>query len=361
MKILHLPFNIASLPANNVRALNQINGIVARGLIFDKPHKFHDQTGLTYAPPFIGSKLNPLKWTNIARNYSAFANAVAWADIIHWYWDANCFPFNLDLKLIKWLKKPLLIMWVGSDIRHAEAELKDNPFYARVLENGYEYKEQERREGSLIRQHSFSKAGAYPIVCVEMLPYIEASLFPTVFTTHQGLDLRQYIAKYPNPENKVPLIVHTPTAPVAKGTRYVLEAIEQLKKEYTFDFRLIQNMERSKAIQSIMDCDIMLDQFILGAHGMAATEAMAYGKPVLCYIKPATQMLYPPDLPLINASPDDLVEKLEPLLRDGALRHEAGRKSRAYAEKYHDANQVAKDLVKVYREVISRAKEGLCR
>jgi hypothetical protein len=356
LKVLHLPYNIASFPSITVNALNKLPGIEARGLILDNPHKFHDQQGIRYVQPYQGSKLSPAKWFSLAMNFTIFAQAVAWSDVIHWYWDANCFPLEMDLKVVKLLKKPLFVEWLGSDIRHANSELKDNPYYKQILEEGYEYKDLEKLEKSLARQRLFSKYNAFPVLCAEMVPYLDTSLFAKIYNTRQRIDLSKFAPHYPDPNKPRPLIVHSPTAPVAKGTRYVLEAIEHLQQHYDLEFRLIQNMDRSEAVENIRECDIMLDQFVLGGHGLAATEAMAYGKPVLCYIKPANQALYPPDLPLINASPDDLVEKLEPLVKDAALRHETGRKSRAYAEKYHDANLVAKDLVNVYREVLSRAK-----
>ena len=53
---------------------------------------------------------------------------------------------------------------------------------------------------------------------------------------------------------------------------------------------------------------------------------------------------------------ENIAAVLGSLLKDGPLRHEAGRKSRAYVEKYHDAHNIARQLVGIYEELIERAR-----
>ena len=112
-------------------------------------------------------------------------------------------------------------------------------------------------------------------------------------------------------------------------------------------------MSRNEAIKWVQKADIFLDQFVIGDHGMAALEAMALGKPVVCYIKPSMSGKYPSDCPIVNASQDNLTEVLESLLTNGKRRCETGKESRAYVEKYHDAAALAHQLVEIYREMIA--------
>ena len=44
------------------------------------------------------------------------------------------------------------------------------------------------------------------------------------------------------------------------------------------------------------------------------------------------------------------------LLRDGPRRHQVGRASRAYVETHHDAHKIARDLVRIYEELIEKSK-----
>jgi glycosyltransferase involved in cell wall biosynthesis len=109
-------------------------------------------------------------------------------------------------------------------------------------------------------------------------------------------------------------------------------------------------------LELVAQCDLFLDQFTIGAEGLAAHEAMALGKPVLCYIKPSVRARYSDDLPIILADQRNLEETLGAWLNDGAGRHEAGRLGRAYVARHHDAKSVAADLVKIYQELMSRAR-----
>jgi glycosyltransferase involved in cell wall biosynthesis len=347
MRVLHLPSNIASLPSHTVRGLRKI-GVDARGLIIGNAIiqsadelKVINVTGRIWSPRWF--------WTNLIASYYVL-KCVLWADVIHWYFDGKAIPFGLDLKLIKFLNKPAVVEWLGSDIRIPEIEFADNPYYRRVFHNGYEYEESYNR--SRQTQQRFADAGFIPLATTGMTQYIQKEIIPNYYFIRQRIILSDFTPFYPDPNKLKPLIVHAPSAQIVKGTEAVLNAIDELKKKYDFEFILLQGIHRKKALQIMQKADIFLDQFIGGHHGMAALEAMAYGKPVLCYIKPSLIGETPPDIPIVNANPDNLIEILEPLLQDGKLRHEIGRRSREYVEKYHDAFKLAHQLVEIYNEVI---------
>ena len=68
------------------------------------------------------------------------------------------------------------------------------------------------------------------------------------------------------------------------------------------------------------------------------------------------EKLYPVDLPIVNANQDNLLEVLSALLENGEKRHQIGRLSRAYFEKYHDAHQIATQLQSIYQELMEKHK-----
>lgn len=349
IRVLHCPTNIASIPSHTVRGLRQID-IDAYGLVFgNAPVQSAD--GLKVIEP--GSRRKPHRW--IWRRFLKFSyyyfKWVAWADVIHWYFGTPVLPWGLDLKHVKAFNKPGVVEWLGSDIRIPEVDFADNPYYAAAFHNGYEYHFESLQKSRQI-QRRFAEAGFASIVPACMLRYIQTDICHRVYVVPQRIVLSDYSPAYPRPDKARPIVVHAPTAPIAKGTPAVLKAIEQLKTKYDFEFRLLQGINRSRALELMQNADIFLDQFVLGDHGMAALEAMAFGKPVLCYIMPSVIDKYPPDCPIINANQDNLAGVLEPLLKDGGLRHEIGRRSRAYVEKYHDATRLAHQLVDIYRELI---------
>jgi hypothetical protein len=62
----------------------------------------------------------------------------------------------------------------------------------------------------------------------------------------------------------------------------------------------------------------------------------------------------PSDCPLINASPDTITDVLGRWLGQPHERHVRGIASRAYAERHHDIDVVARRLLEAYEELPGR-------
>lgn len=279
---------------------------------------------------------------------------ISWADVLHWYSGAITLPRELDLALVRAMNKPAIVEWTGSDIRVPEIEFEENPYYTAAFQNGYEYQSQESLARSRCTQKAFRDAGFGTAVSIGMRQYVQMDIARSLHIVPQRLVLADFQPVYPDPGVHVPVVVHSPTAPITKGTPAVMKAIDRLKTEYEFEFRLIQDMPRDEALRVMRAADIYLDQFVLGDYGMATLEAMALGKPVICYLKPSLVHDYPSDLPIVNASQDTLVEVLAGLIEDGNARSELGRLGRAYVEKYHDAVKVADHLASIYQALIDQ-------
>ena len=134
---------------------------------------------------------------------------------------------------------------------------------------------------------------------------------------------------------------------MVKGTKYVLEAIEQLKKEYVFDFILVENKSNKEAYEIYKDADIIIDQLLLESHGVLAVECMALGKPVLCRMDEKL-MKYYDGIPILNTDPEYLYYNLKLLLENPELRIELGKKGRKYVEEVHDSRKIAQRLLHIY-------------
>lgn len=350
MKILLLPSNIASIPAITVQALREA-GHDARGLILNNAI-VQNSRNLIVVNTKYPNQSEVVKFFKRSYWYYHFIRLVYWADIIHWCGSFSYILLQWTMPYIKLLNKPGVVEWYGGDIRIPEVEFSNNPYYKKIFNNGYEYT-YESYENSIRNQKTFQDAGFEVIELPSMGQYIQSDIAPKTYKVFQRLLIAEFEPIFPRIETKRPLIVHSPTAPVLKGTAHVLSAIEKLRQKYDFEFRLIQNMPHHEAVKLMKDADIFLDQLIGGGYGMAAMEAMAYGKPVICRIKDTVRKDFPHDLPLVNANPDTIVEQLEVLLKDPKLRQEIGKKSRAYIEKYHDARKIAEELVLVYKQVIA--------
>lgn len=352
MRVLLLPVNIASDISHKVRSLRNI-GVEARGFsIAESAIQTSDEVKFFYLDYSEGKAARIRRMKVFAQMWSL----IAWADVLHWIADANVFAEKWNYKFLRWINKPGVVQWMGSDIRVPQIDFPANPFYGRAFEEDYEYST-ESADVSRANQQFASALGFYPLEFIGLEQFIDRKLFPKRFRTWQSIVLSEHVPHFPATVKTRPLVLHSPSAPVAKGTKYVLRAVENLKSRYDFDFKLIQNMERREALKIMSECDVYIDQLILGAHGYAAVEAMAFGKPVVCYINPLTGKNYPADLPIVNANPDNIEEKLENLIQDAGFRNEIGRKSRAYVEKYHDEQKIARELLKIYQEVIELSQK----
>lgn len=151
---------------------------------------------------------------------------------------------------------------------------------------------------------------------------------------------------------ETPLIVHAPNNRAAKGTKYLLSALERLRSDgMRFELQLIENMAREDAQKSYAEADIIADQFLVGAYGVFALEGLALGKPVLTYLD--EEHLGDPvfNLPIVNANPDNLECVLAVLLAVPELRERLGRAGRAAVERYQCPEALAEVWAQIYRHV----------
>lgn len=147
------------------------------------------------------------------------------------------------------------------------------------------------------------------------------------------------------------LIVHAPTHREAKGSDYVIKAIDELSLVYDFDFKLIENMSYDEAMSTYKKADIVIDQLLVGSYGLLSVENMALGKSVVCYINDYMKGKYPKELPIISADIYDIKSKLEYLITNRDCLHDIGVNSRLYVEKYHNIKTSVNDLIDIYKKL----------
>jgi hypothetical protein len=151
-----------------------------------------------------------------------------------------------------------------------------------------------------------------------------------------------------------PIVVHGPSNQLVKGTKFVLEACEELKDEgLNFELKLITGMAHEEAVSWYRRSDILVDQLHIGAYGVLAMEGMALGKAVMCYLR---EDLFKPvygDMPIVNCNPDNFKDQLRTLIKDYEMRKDFSLRARAFVEKHHDVNNAAPLLKSVYEDVMA--------
>jgi glycosyltransferase involved in cell wall biosynthesis len=359
MKVLHLATNTASQMQVSVDSLRK-RGVNARGIITSSS-VIHTNDGLEVIyPPIEGLRRYSFPW--LRRHLVAVSNvlqAIWWADVVHYHYGGNwALPHEIDRLLVRGLKKVRLVTFWG-EIRISEVEAADNPYFRRYLvERG---ERDPHRTGKSLResrslQAKYANDGYTCVLGGETLvPHVQQDLVGDPPIIRCMIDTTRVHPAYPDPNSPRPVVVHTPSSREIKGTNAVLAAVETLRRRgLDFRFHLVENTPREEALKLLQGADVYLDQFVISGYGAAAIEAMAFGKPVVCYMAPSVAEKYPPTLPIVNAGQDDLVATLEGLLRDGTLRRELGERSRVFATTYHDALQNAGQLVELYNELLER-------
>lgn len=137
-------------------------------------------------------------------------------------------------------------------------------------------------------------------------------------------------------------VVHAPNHRGAKGTEFLLQAVEYLVQEgLDVELVLLERTQNEEVRERMQDADIVADQFVLPGHGLGAIEGMACGLPVMsnlsldAYTRVFRRYSYLNECPILATTPENLVDNLRLLVRNFRLRQELGKAGREYVEKYH--------------------------
>lgn len=157
------------------------------------------------------------------------------------------------------------------------------------------------------------------------------------------VDVDAWSSDAPVLERKRPVVVHAPSKRWTKGSGRILPVLESLHDKGAIDFQLLEGVPWEEVRRRIKTADIVVDQFAIGAYGTFSCEAMAAGRPVLCYISDEVEAVTGP-LPLVNATSATLREAVESLLDDRAAGARIGAESLAFVRENHDGRRTAAAL-----------------
>jgi hypothetical protein len=146
-------------------------------------------------------------------------------------------------------------------------------------------------------------------------------------------------------------IAHAPNHTHFKGSHHLEAAIARLRAEgHAIEYVKLQGVPNAEVIRLFGEADLVADQFIGGAYGYTALEAMARGKPVLTYVRSPELVEAVEECPLINVTPDTLEETLRWCLANRAQLSAIGAQGTAYVRRWHTIDAVAERLGRMYEE-----------
>lgn len=149
-----------------------------------------------------------------------------------------------------------------------------------------------------------------------------------------------------------------------KSTHIYRPLVEQLKRDgYEVELVFVKDIPNQEVRFVQAQADIVVDMLTFGWFGANGREAMMLGKPVICYLRPEWLETvrhevpdYVDELPVVSATPGNVREVLVDLIENPEKRAVIGRRSRAFALKWHSASAGARRLDAIYRELLGRSR-----
>lgn len=160
-------------------------------------------------------------------------------------------------------------------------------------------------------------------------------------------------------EDRPFVILHAPNHRQCKGSQYFLDAVEALKAEgFAIELRIVEGTSNENVLKEILQADMVADQLVIGWYAMFAIEAMALGRPVLCYLRDDLVRFYeqagllsPGDIPLIRCTIITVKEVIQYHIENATLLSEIGRKSQQFVRKYHSLEYVGEVFSSINRRL----------
>jgi hypothetical protein len=244
---------------------------------------------------------------------------------------------NEDFPILKQLNKKIISLFVGSDVRfisaykqwyrEAQPYLDQLPFTSEPITNPLHALRMAEMFSDLI----FSVPDQSVLA---VRPYLH-SLVP--------MDLSQYA--YNIPARDIPVIVHAPSRKWLKGTDLIEQALDGLKAEgILFELQLLHEVHNDQVIEALSNADVVIDEMFFPLHGKLTLEAMASG----CAVANGDNEEYapfPPNRPIWNINPKNILNQLRRLLTDKELRIRLAVEGHDYVERYHNHVSVAQRII----------------
>lgn len=155
--------------------------------------------------------------------------------------------------------------------------------------------------------------------------------------------------------NKKIKIIHSPTNRVAKGSDFILNALENLKKKYkNVEVIIIENTPYEVALELYQKADVVIDQVLIGWYGGFGVEVMKMGKPLGVFIREEDLKFIPQEMmkdlkdAIINLNPYSIEKELSKYIENIDLLYQKSQASIEYVHKWHDPLYVASLTKQIY-------------
>lgn len=235
--------------------------------------------------------------------------AIAECDLFVFLW-SSIYADRSDYRLLHAAGKPIVTLFVGSDIRSQAAAAIE--FEAA----GITFPNPQDNPRQFARRIAYADLAERYSEAIFSRPDQSQLLRRPYHRMVPAIDPADVTAKVPG--RRRPLVVCGSSSNPIKGGAAIEVAIAQLRSErVAFDFRRIAGVDQFEARQILTDADIAIDQLVLPGGGKLTVEAMAAGC-VNCTLMGFDRypQLYPERPPVVDVSAATLTERLRELIQD---------------------------------------------
>lgn len=181
-------------------------------------------------------------------------------DIFIFVWTTTFLPLNIDLFLLRFLRKRVMVFNCGDDVRYRPIQYKidKHEFAADWFGNQAALAAYLQHGITFIRAFYTQKveewSGCQIISMRNQATFQKKDYYLFRFPTKK-------LIERPKKTNSTPLIIHAPSDRVVKGTKYVLEAVKLLRDQgLCFEFELIEGQANEYVLSRLVAADIVIDQ-----------------------------------------------------------------------------------------------------
>ncbi|MDL2259340.1 hypothetical protein LJB99_00480 [Deltaproteobacteria bacterium OttesenSCG-928-K17] len=282
-----------------------------------------------------------------------FISALVKYDVFIFYFNRTFSKKWWDLPILKFFRKTIVFIYVGSDSRPMYINGKSLPYLEQDDLSAW-------LEMIAQQKYKIKRAGLYADHIIDLPPQAYFHERKYIHFNIIGIPREVPASKFEEPEDQSPnralKILHAPSHPETKGTPLIRQVIERLKaKGHALEYIEIINQPNEAVMKSLAECDFVIDQVYADTPLAGfATEAAFFGKPSISgsYYIDGINNDFPLELmpPSLFVHPDDIEAAIEKMIVDHEFRRKMGLEARQYAESYLKPAMVASRLMKLIDE-----------
>ncbi len=157
-----------------------------------------------------------------------------------------------------------------------------------------------------------------------------------------GVD--EYATDKPVLERRRPVVLHAPSNSALKGSSFIDPALQSLHDDGLIEYRRVSGLPHTELVELVKNCDLVVDQAVLGHYGAFAAESMAAGRVTLAHVAPHVRALMPVGLPIVEITPPTVRDVVADLVRQRDAAIKTAHDGVEFARTVHDGRMAARAL-----------------